>query len=53
MISVIMSTYKEDERLLRESIESILNQTYRDFEYIIILDYPDNDVHKSVIEDML
>lgn len=51
MISVIMSTYKEDERLLRESIESILNQTYRDFEYIIILDYPDNDVHKSVIEE--
>lgn len=51
MISVIMSTYKEDERLLRESIESILNQTYRDFEYIIILDYPDNDIHKSVIEE--
>lgn len=51
MISVIMSTYKEDERLLRESIESILNQIYRDFEYIIILDYPDNDVHKSVIEE--
>ena len=51
MISVIMSTYKEDERLLRESIESILNQTYRDFEYIIILDYHDNDVHKSVIEE--
>ena len=51
MITVIMSTYKEDERLLRESIESILNQTYRDFEYIIILDYPDNDVHKSVIEE--
>ena len=51
MISVIMSTYKEDERLLRESIESILNQTYRDFEYIIILDYPDNAVHKSVIEE--
>lgn len=51
MISVIMSAYKEDERLLRESIESILNQTYRDFEYIIILDYPDNDVHKSVIEE--
>lgn len=51
MISVIMSTYKEDERLLRESIESILNQSYKDFEYIIILDYPDNDVHKRVIEE--
>lgn len=51
MISVIMSTYKEDEKLLRESIESILNQTYKDFEYIIILDYPDNDVNKRVIEE--
>lgn len=51
MISVIMSTYKEDEKLLRESIESILNQSYKNFEYIIILDNPDNDVHKSVIEE--
>ena len=40
MISVIMSTYKEDERLLRESIESILNQTYRDFEYIYYIGLP-------------
>lgn len=28
MISVLMSTYKEEERLLRQAIESILNQTY-------------------------
>lgn len=46
-----MSTYKEEENLIRDSIESILNQTYRDFEYIIILDNPDNDVHKRVIEE--
>lgn len=51
MISVIMSTYKEDEKLLRESIESILNQTYRNFEYIIILDNPDNNIHERVIEE--
>lgn len=51
MISVIMSTYKEEERLLRESIESILNQTYRDFEFIIILDNPDNEIHKRVIQE--
>lgn len=40
MISVIMSTYKEEGNLIRESIESILNQTYSDFEYIIICGYP-------------
>ena len=51
MISIIMSTYKEEENLLRESIESILNQTYKDFEFIIILDYPDNNLHKKIIEE--
>ena len=51
MISILMSTYKEEERLLRQAIESILNQTYADFEYIIILDYPDNEMHKRVIHE--
>ena len=50
MISVIMSTYKESEPQLRQSIESILNQTYEDFEYIIILDCPENKLHKTIIE---
>ena len=51
MISIIMSTYKEEENLLRESIESLLNQTYKDFEFIIILDFPDNNLHKRIIEE--
>ena len=51
MISIIMSTYKEEETLLRESIESILNQTFKDFEFIIILDFPDNNLHKRIIEE--
>lgn len=45
MISVIMSTYKEDVDILRLAIESILNQTFRDFEFIIILDNPQNQEH--------
>lgn len=49
-ISVIMSTYKEEINLLKESIESILNQTYKDFEFIIILDNPMNTEHIKVIE---
>ena len=40
-ISVIMSAYKEDEKWLRASIESILNQSFQDFEFIIVLDNPD------------
>ena len=37
LISVVMSTYNR-ESIVSETIESILNQTYRDFEYIIIDD---------------
>ncbi len=40
-ISVIMSIYKEQENELKESIESILNQTYKNIEFIIIIDYPE------------
>lgn len=51
MISVIMSTYKENESQLRQSIESILNQTYQDFEFIIILDNSENNMHRGVIHE--
>lgn len=49
LISVIMSTYNESELLLKEAIDSILNQTLSDFEFIIIQDNPENEVHASVI----
>lgn len=38
LISVIMSNYNTPEEYLREAIESILNQTYSDFEFIIVDD---------------
>ena len=37
IISVVMSVYN-GELFLRDSIKSILNQTFRDFEYIIVND---------------
>ncbi|WP_291633831.1 glycosyltransferase [Clostridium sp.] len=43
LVSVIMSVYNEEENWLIESIESILNQSYKNLEFIIILDKPDND----------
>ena len=49
--SVIMATYKEDIKFLKQSIESILNQTYKDFEYIIILDNPENQEHIQLINE--
>lgn len=38
LVSVIMSNYNTSEEYLREAIESILNQTYSDFEFIIVDD---------------
>ena len=47
IISVIMSTYNENEAFLRVAVESILNQTYTDFEFLIGVDNPNNS---SLIE---
>lgn len=38
LVSVIMPVYNTPERILREAIESILNQTLKSFEFIIIDD---------------
>lgn len=38
LVSIIMSTYNTDENMLKESISSILNQTYENFEFIIVND---------------
>lgn len=37
-ISVILTSYNH-ERFLRQSIDSVLNQTYQDFEFIIVDDF--------------
>lgn len=42
LVSVIMSTYNEPEIYLKKSIESILNQTYINIEFIIVCDNPEN-----------
>lgn len=39
-VSVLMSVYNTEEAFLREAIESVLNQTFGDFEFIIVLDGP-------------
>ena len=47
-VSVIMPVYKTDEKYLREAISSILNQTFTDFEFLILDDCPDDDREKIV-----
>ena len=48
-VSVIMSVYKEPVEWLHESIDSILNQTFTDFEFIIICDNPSYDEGKVLL----
>lgn len=49
-VSVIMPVYNTDEEYLRESIESILNQTYTDFEFVIIDDGSTNNAPEVMQE---
>lgn len=46
-----MPVYREKKEHLSLAIESILNQTWRDIQFIIILDDPNNSSLKSVIND--
>ncbi len=49
-ISILISTYKEEERFIRESIESLLNQSFQDFEIILVNDNPSRDEIKAIID---
>ena len=42
--TVIMSCYKSNKSLLKKSILSILNQSYKKFEFLIVQDGPDSDL---------
>ena len=48
-ISVVMSVYSEPIQWITEAIDSILQQTFRDFEFIIINDCPNRDDLKSYL----
>lgn len=48
-LSVLMCIYKEVPHHLEQAVDSILNQTYGDFEFIIINDNPDDILLDEVI----
>lgn len=50
-VNVIMSTYKEPIEWIQQSVDSILNQTYKNFEFIIIVDNPKYKELISLLND--
>lgn len=46
-VSVVMSVYNEREKEIEESIVSICEQTFKEFEFIIVIDNPNN---KEIID---
>lgn len=50
IVSVIMSVYNEKEEWIMESVNSILNQTFSDLEFIIVNDNPTNKDCIDILE---
>lgn len=49
-ISVIMSMYDTNPKFLRKAIESILSQTFQDFEFLILNDSPSNTALNDIVK---
>lgn len=52
LVSVVMSTYNEKNNELKESINSILNQTYSNIELIIVNDNPENKSINKFLQEL-
>lgn len=50
-VSVLMSAYSEPIPMLKEAIDSILNQTHSNLEFFIYLDKPNNDELWQFLQD--
>lgn len=50
LISIILPTYNWNPKWLTESINSVLNQTYSNFELIIINDASTNNIEETILE---
>ena len=47
-VSVLLPVYNTPEDFLRQAVESILNQTFQDFELLIVNDASTTDVEKVI-----
>lgn len=51
VVSVVMSVYNESENWLRAAIDSILQQSFKDFEFLIINDHPEGEINKVILRE--
>ncbi len=49
-VSVLTPIYNTNPQHLRECVESILNQTFKDFEFLIVNDSPDNTEIERIVK---
>ncbi len=49
-VSVLTPLYNTNPSFLKEMIESILNQTFKDFEFLLLNDSPENKELKKIVE---
>lgn len=49
-VSILMSTYNEPERYIRESVDSILSQSFSDFELLVVNDNPQRQDVRAILE---
>ena len=48
-VSVLTPLYNTDPAMLKEAIESVLNQTFTDFEFILLNDSPENTMLDDIV----
>ncbi|MCR1840691.1 glycosyltransferase [Murimonas intestini] len=53
LVSVIITTYKRPISVLRRAVESVVNQTYKNIEIIVVNDYPEDKKNAEKIKELL
>ena len=53
LISVVITTYKREIKVLKRAIESVINQSYGNLEIFIVNDYPENVENTEIIRKLI
>ena len=53
LVSAIITTYKREPHILKRALESVINQTYKEIEIIVVDDSPSDYLRRDEIEKMV